>query len=300
MPDETDESRRTASPYATGGGGTRLEHRLGTVLLVRLLTAEPVLELGERAPERVAFQQAPTTSVDDLVATASATAGTSFRLEIAVRRSPKFIRSHEETKALVVALVRADLDAERDSEPLVERRLAVAVSGQQTHAQEIAELAVVARGQSTAEKFIDLIRTPGKFATHSRLDHLIDMVAAALVEISDEDAGSPEHRCWSLLRRLWIMQVDLETGHEDDWTRLVGDLKQVAIESSDDAAAALRDRLEQLSAELARNAGVVDAPLLRRRLHGHIRPDAHVPPAGSTSKRAWQLRVPSLGRDRRR
>ncbi|MCB0021924.1 MAG: hypothetical protein M9936_27605 [Caldilinea sp.] len=282
MPDETDESRRTASPYATGGGGTRLEHRLGTVLLVRLLTAEPVLELGERAPERVAFQQAPTTSVDDLVATASATAGTSFRLEIAVRRSPKFIRSHEETKALVVALVRADLDAERDSEPLVERRLAVAVSGQQTHAQEIAELAVVARGQSTAEKFIDLIRTPGKFATHSRLDHLIDMVAAALVEISDEDAGSPEHRCWSLLRRLWIMQVDLETGHEDDWTRLVGDLKQVAIESSDDAAAALRDRLEQLSAELARNAGVVDAPLLRRRLHGHIRPDAHVPPAGWT------------------
>lgn len=44
MPDETDESRGTASPYGTGGGGTRLEHRLGTVLLVRLLTAEPVLE----------------------------------------------------------------------------------------------------------------------------------------------------------------------------------------------------------------------------------------------------------------
>ncbi|HZJ49674.1 MAG TPA: hypothetical protein VFF07_02215 [Actinomycetota bacterium] len=282
MPDETDKSRHTTSPYSTGGGGTRLEHRLGTVLLVRLLNAEPVLELGERAPDRVAFQQSPATSVDDLVATAIDAAGTSIRLEIAVRRSPKFIRSNEKTKELIAALVRADVDAERRSEPLLERRLAVAVSGQQTHAQEIAELAVVARGQSTSEEFVELIRTPGKFATKSRLDHLIDMVATALVEISDEDAGSPEHRCWSLLRRLWIMQVDLETGHEDDWTRLVSDLKRVALEPSDEAAVALRERLEQLSAELARSAGVVDAASLRRRLHGHIRPDAHVPPAGWT------------------
>lgn len=282
MPDETHETRTTASPYSTGGGGTRLEHRLGTVFLVRLLTAGPVLELGERALYLVAFQQSPATNVDDLVVTASAAGGTSVRLEIAVRRTPKFIRSDQKTRELVAALGRADLDAERDSEPLVERRLAVAVSGHQTHAQEIAELAVVARGQSTADEFVALIRTPRKFATRGRLDHLIDMVAAALVEISDEDAGTPEHRCWSLLRRLWIMQVDLEAGHADDWTRLVGDLKPVALEPSDDAAVALRDRLEQLSAELARNAGVVEAASLRRQLHGHIRPDAHVPPAGWT------------------
>jgi hypothetical protein len=282
MPDETDETRNTASPYSTGGGGTRFEHRLGTVLLVRLLTARPVLELGERAPDRVAFQQSPATSVDDLVVASSAESRTSIRLEIAVRRAPKFIKSDKKTNELVAALVRADLDAERDLDPLVERRLAVAVSGRQAHAQEIAELAVAARGQSTADEFVGLIRTPGKFATRRRLDHLLDLVAAALVEIADEVAGTPEHRCWSLLRRLWIMQVDLEAGHEDEWGRLVGDLKPIALEPSDDAAVALRDRLEQLSAELARNAGVVDAASLRRHLHGHIRPDAHVPPAGWT------------------
>lgn len=282
MPDDTDETRNTASPYSTGGGGTRFEHRLGTVFLVRLLTARPVLELGERAPERVAFQQSPATTVDDLVVTSSPEGGTSIRLEIAVRRAPKFIRSDKKTNELVAALVRADLDAERDSHPLVERRLAVAVSGRQTHAQEIAELAVAARGQSTGDEFVDLIRAPGKFATRRRLDHLLDMVAAALVEIGDEDVGTREHRCWSLLRRLWIMQVDLEVGHEDDWTRLVHDLKPVALDPSDDAAVALRDRLEQLSAELARNAGVLDAVALRRRLHGHIRLDAHVPPVGWT------------------
>jgi len=282
MPDETDERRTAASPYSTGGGGTRFEHRLGTVLLGRLLTAQPVLELGERAPERVAFQQSPATSVDDLVAMASTPGGISIRLEIAVRRTPNFTTSDRQTSKLVAALVRADLAAERESEPLAERRLAVAVSGQQTHAQEIAELAAAARGQSTADEFVELIRTPGKFATRRRLDHLLDMVAAALGEIADQDAGTPEHRCWSLLRRLWIMQVDLEVGHEDDWTRLVADLKAVALESSDDSAVALRDRLEQLSAEFARNAGVVDAAALRRHLHGHTRPDAHVPPTGWT------------------
>lgn len=283
MPDETEGDRTAASPYSTGGGGTRLEHRLGTVFLVRLLTAGSVYELAERAPERVAFQQSPATGVDDLVLTApGADSVSSIRLEIAVRRSPKFIRSDKKTNELVEALVRADLDVERNSDPLIERRLAVAVSGPQTHAQQIAELAVAARGQSNADEFVELIRTPRKFGTRHRLDHLIDMVTAALGEIDNEDTGTPEHRSWSLLRRLWIMQVDLESGHEDDWARLVGDLKPVARNQSQEAALALRDRLEQISAELARNAGVLDAAALRRRLHGEIVLDSHVPPAGWT------------------
>jgi hypothetical protein len=282
MSEHSGETRPASSPYSTGGGGTRLEHRLGTVLLVHLLTAEPLRELGERAPTIVAFQQAPATTVDDLVATTAAPAGQSLRLEIAVRRSPSFVRSNQQTNDLIAALVRADIDAERRGDPLLERRLAVAVSGQQAHTQEIAELAAVARGQSSATEFVELIRTPGRFSTRSRLEHLIDMVASALAIISDDDVGTPEHRCWSLLRRLWILHVDLEAGHEDDWTRLVQPLKVLAVGQSDDEAVALRDRLEQLAAELAQRAGVVDRAALRRLLHGHIRPDAHVPPPGWT------------------
>lgn len=164
MADEAGQEPTAASPYATGGGGTRFEHRLGTVLLVRLLTAQPVFELAEQAPERVAFQQAPAASVDDLVVTARAADGApSVRLDIAVRRTPNFVRSDTKTAELVKALVRADLAAERSADPLVERRLAVAVSGRQTHAQEIAELAVVARGQSNADEFVELVRTPRKW-----------------------------------------------------------------------------------------------------------------------------------------
>lgn len=279
----TEEPRNTASPYSTGGGGTRLEHRLGTVFLVRLLTAGSVGALAERAPERVAFQQSPATSVDDLVLTAPAADGTSsVRLEIAVRRSPKFVKSDKKTRELVADLVRADVDAEGASDQLVERRLVVAVSGQQKHAQEISGLAMTARGQPNADEFFELIRTPGRFAIRGRLDHLLGLVTVALVDIADDDAGTPEHRCWSLLHRLWIMQVDLETSHEVDWTALIDDLKPVALHRSHEAATALRDRLEQLAAEFASSAAVLDASALRRRLHGEIVPDAHYRPAGWT------------------
>jgi len=279
---DSEKHSTTASPYSTGGGGTRLEHRLGAVFLARLLTSAPVLELGERPPTQVAFQQAPTSHVDDLVVTATAADGvSSLRLEIAVRRTPKFIRSHHATKELVAALVAADIEAERDTDTLVERRLAVAVSGSQAHAQELAELAAVARAQNTAEDFFELVCTPRKFASRPRLEQLRDMVAAALLEIPGAP-GSAEHRCWSLLRRLWLMQTQLETGHEDAWTATLDALKRVAIGGSVESAVALRDRLEQLAGEFAKNAGAVDATTLRRHLHGQIAPDAHVPPQGWT------------------
>jgi hypothetical protein len=86
--EEADEQPAAASPHSTGGGGTRLEHRLGTVFLTRLLTAGPVFELGERVPDRVAFQQSPATEVDDLVITARAADGVaSIRLEAAATKA---------------------------------------------------------------------------------------------------------------------------------------------------------------------------------------------------------------------
>ena len=280
MTAELEQGPNAASPYATGGGGTRLEHRLGAVYLARLLTGGPVFELGERALTRVAFQQSPAARIDDLVVTAASADGMSWvRLDIAVRRTPKFILSDKKTGDLVAALVAADVDAESEMDTQVERRLAVAVSGFQKHAQEISELAVVARSQPTAEEFFALVRTPRKFATRPRLEHLLGMVAAALSE-SHGLPGSAEQRCWSLLRRLWLMQTQLETGHEDAWTATLDDLRHVAIAGSLDSAAALRDRLEQLAGAFARNAGSVDATTLRRHLHGKLAPGTHVAPVG--------------------
>lgn len=56
MVEDSDKQPGTASPYSTGGGGVRLEHRVGALFLARMLTGRAVTELGGRAPARVAFQ----------------------------------------------------------------------------------------------------------------------------------------------------------------------------------------------------------------------------------------------------
>ncbi|WP_421118565.1 hypothetical protein ACE2AJ_14470 [Aquihabitans daechungensis] len=264
-------AQTSASPYSTGGGGVRLEHRLGAVYLARLLTNGAVSLLGDRPPTRVAFQQSPATSVDDLVIDSDDSSGEPSRqVQIAVRRTPKFVKSDVNTQKLVLALVQADLAAERAADPLVEVGLAIAVSGQQVHVREVADLAVVARNQPGATEFFALIDEPKKFATKRRLSHLRDMVAVALSDIGDAEAGTAEHRTWSLLRRLSTIELDLEPGREAGWTALVDTLVPIARDRSTDEAVAIRDRLEQLAGEFAQTAASVDAVMLRRRLHGAI------------------------------
>lgn len=278
--DESKQTTPTVSPYSTGGGGTRFEHRLGALFLARVLTGTSVSELGEHVPRQVAFQQGAETTVDDLVLTAPLTDGQSaVRLEIAVRRAPKFVISDKKTNELVLALVQADLAAERTTDLSTQRRFAVAVSGHPTHAREVTELGVVARAQPSAEAFFNLVMTPGAFAVRRRLLHIREMVASAIEQIDDCD-GTAEHRCWSLLNRLWVIEADIEAGQESDWTALIDNLKPVAISRTQESATGLRDRLEQLSAELSRASGTVDRQTLRRRLHGVINPDTPVRPPG--------------------
>lgn len=286
-------AKKSASPYSTGGGGVRFEHRVGAVFLARLLTQSAVSELGERIATSVAFQQAPRTTVDDLVVCADMGEGEPrVRLEIAVRRRPNFVRSHDDTQSLIRGLVKADLAAERSPDPLGEVRLGVSISGQQAQASEVAELAAVARNQRSANEFFELVRTPGKFASKGRLEQLLGMVSSAMTELAEPVVAIPEYRCWRLLQRLSIIALDVELGHDDDWTALVDQLEPLAHDHSSDAAWGLREQLDHLAGEFAQTAGVIELPMLRRRLHGAIDPGAFSPPPG------WE-RLKSLDREAR-
>lgn len=272
MPPETGK-KQTPSPYATGGGGGTLEHRLGALLLTRLLTGGPIAALNDLAPVHVAFQQTPTSIVDDFVATAPTADGTTtIRVAIAARRHPAFITSDKKTNELIATLVAADLAAEADTDPATVDRLCIAVSAWNNGAKQVAELADVARSNTNADDFYRDISTPGKYKTSGRLTHLTAMVEPALKNLDQPGAGTGKHRTFRLLQRLWIWQVQLETGREEDWTRLAADLTPVTIDRTLVQGAALRDRLAQVAAELAKVSGRVDADTLATRLVGHLAP----------------------------
>jgi hypothetical protein len=233
-------------------------------------------ELGERRPARVKFQQAPSSAVDDLVVEADTGTGERcIRLSIACRTRPLFTRRNEKTKELFVSLVRADLAADDSSD--VEERIAIAVSGHQGGAKEVAKLAALARNQSDATAYTSLVSEPYRFnaSLRERLSHLKDLVENALTRISTSDSVSVDHRCWSLLKRLYILSLELEPPSEGDWTALVDLLKPWSRDGTIQSARALRNELESLAGEYAQTGAVIDVSTLRRRLHNFIDPTAH-------------------------
>jgi hypothetical protein len=240
-------------------------------------------ELGERTPSRVDFQQSGTSAVDDLVlVTDAGHNGRSIHLAIACRRRPLFTGANAKTKKLFVKLVQADLVA--DNSPDVEDRIAIAVSGHQGGAREVAELAGLARNQSDAAAYFSLINCPGRFSAklRSRLSHLTDLVKNALASIDASDTDSIEYRCWSLLRRLYILSPELEPSDDGDWAALADLLKPWSVDKTATSAIALRNEIYSLAGEFAQDAASKDANALRRRLHNFIDPTAHRSSVGWT------------------
>ncbi|NUK53832.1 hypothetical protein HRW14_26895 [Streptomyces lunaelactis] len=99
-----------ASPYATGGGGTVLEHAYGGALLARLLQQGPVRGLGDDVtPIEVRFQQAASVPVDDLVVVGQCATG-ERALFVGVRRNPTIGASSPAFVSLLVDYLRMVVD----------------------------------------------------------------------------------------------------------------------------------------------------------------------------------------------
>ncbi len=273
------------NPYATGGGGVTFEHRVGALYLARLITSSPLSELDERTVRRVAFQQAPSSVVDDLVVTATSDDDTTpIRLAIACRRRPQFTRGNAKTKQLFAQLVRASKAAEDNRD--VDHRLAIVVAGNQGGAQEVSDLAGVARNQHDPAEFFALINDSGQFSTklRNRLAHLRDLVDLAQASIGEPDVSADE-RCWRLLTQLRVLRLSVEPSDDQSWVDLIGLLKPWAAGGTTASAIALRNHLEALAAEYAQTAAAVDAGLVRRRVHSSIDTAAHRKSEGWTRLR---------------
>ena len=219
-------AKRHASPYATGGGGTVLEHAYGAVLLAALLQRSPVRGLGDDVtPVGVEFQQGANQPVDDLHVIGECPTGTRL-LSVGVRRdptigarSPTFVNLLADYLRLLVNR-REDIDADR-------WRLGLAVAAPHTASAEVATLAWIARRQRSNERFRAAVTTPrattGK--VRQRLASLDAAVTAAATEAGIRP-GAPK-LTWPLLRALRIIHLSLEGDDPTDRSRVITDLMRV-------------------------------------------------------------------------
>lgn len=264
--DDEASSPQGASPYATGGGGVTFERKVAVQYLAHLLVGDGTTQIGDgRHVMSVAFQQAPSHPVDDLVIEAKRPdeSEPSLVLALAVRRSLNLVKSHEPTRKLMRQFVHAAAQAPADG---TEYRLGLVVSQQQSHAKELGELANLAAGQSKPRDFFELIRTPGRFSAGiiNRLDHLKRLVKDAL---DNSNEILIEERTWQILSRLTVSMPRLEAPDETDWQDVVNRLKPIVRDSDLTTASRLRDRLFELASSYPSRAAKVDLRMLQRDTH---------------------------------
>ena len=260
-----------ASPYATGGGGITFERKVAVQFLAHMLTGTSVGEFaGARGVVRVAFQQAPSESADDIVLDTALPdePSPSLVIALAVRRTPKLVQSDEDARKLIRKLVQAGVAEPADGP---DHRLGLVVAGRQTHAAQLSQLADTAAKQTDARRFFRLVTTPGKFdkSHRSRLGQLCSLVQHALEDLGESAHARDlvEQHTWRLLTNLVVLMPRLEAPENTDWTRVADTLMAVVPDAEPAAAFGLRDRLVALANDYAPAAAEVALNNLRRSVH---------------------------------
>ena len=260
-----------ASPYATGGGGITFERKVAVQFIAHMLAGTAVDEVaGARRVVRVAFQQAPFESADDIVLNTALPdePSPSLVIAIAVRRAPKLVQSDRNAQKLIRQLVQAVITEPADGP---DRRLGLVVAGPQTHVTQLSKLADIAAKQTDSQRFFHLVTTSGKFraSLRSRLDQLCSLVQHALQNLGKSVPARDlvEQRTWQLLTNLVVHMPRLEAPDDTDWTRVADTLTAVVPDAHPAAASSLRDRLAALANDYAPAAAEVDLKTLRRDVH---------------------------------
>lgn len=272
-----------ASPVSTGGGGVTFERKVAAFYLAQLLIGDSSGLGPSRVVVKVAFQQAPEFTVDDLVVGAAVEGEDkpSVVLAVAARRTPNVVDSDEKSQGLFRAFVQQVLNMPEDGPEL---RLGLAVAGPQDHAQQLAVLAALAEGQSGPGGFFGLVRTPQKFDSRvrGRLVQVEKLVRRGLIDLGlpKPSADVVEQRVWELLSRLVVWMPRVETADDTDWSALGTSLKPVSRGGDLYGGTLLRDRLLTLADDWAPVAAKVNVSMLRRAVHDLLDSAAHRHRAG--------------------
>ncbi|MFI8633691.1 hypothetical protein ACIGEP_13960 [Microbacterium sp. NPDC077663] len=268
-----DDEVPVVNPYAGGGGGSTLGHRVATSYLADMLLGAGRPETDELPVVRLAFQTNPKEPVDDLRVEAER-GEDRVVVHVAARRAPQFIKSHPKTAELVGTLL-DQIDTFSDDERAY---VAVAVAGMTAAQREVQLLASLARDNATEADFHAQVHEPKRHAgSANRYTHLSGLVERARPMASQDEL---RRLVWSLLNRLWILNFLVESDDETDWVEIGNRLSPLARAGK--SGADVRNDLHSARAtQFDQKGTVVDLPLLRRKIHSVLSSDA------GRSRAAW-------------
>lgn len=264
----------TINPYAGGGGGTVLAHRIATSYFADLLLGAGRPETDELPVVSVAFQTNPIDPVDDLRVEAERD-GDRVVVHVAARRTPNFTKSHKKTAELVGTLL-DQIDTFGDNDRAY---VAVALVGMANPHREVQRLASLARDNKSEPAFHAQVHEKRRHkGLAKRYEHLTGLVSKARPNVAK---GNLRELVRSLLSRLWILDFRVESDDETDWVQIGNRLDQLARNGK--TGVDVRDRLHSACATQFDQMGtVVDRSLVRRKIHSVLSSEA------GRSKAAWE------------
>lgn len=264
-----------ASPYSTGGGGVRLEHRYAATLLAALLAEGPVSGLGDDiAPLVVRLQASHISPVDDVVVEGRTADGRTRRISIGVRRAPRLTSGDEKSIPLVRSFLRV-VTEHWDEVEAGRWMVALAVSGSSPGVEQTDRLAEIAQSVSSVGEFQEVLARPARAndAVRDRWKHLKALAKAAATGdpvLSDTDTDTDtDELTWRWLWALRVQRMRLEGTDNSDRTTAVSALQRVVTDEAVETADNVFGKLAELAGGWAASAAGVDQAMVRRALSGY-------------------------------
>ena len=259
------EAEPGVSPYASGGGGTVLEHLYGAILLSSLLVGDPVTELGDDATAvSLRFQGRALSPVDDLIVSGSARDRQERRAAIGVRRAPDLTSSDTKTARLLAGYVR--MVAERWDDVTAGRwRLYLAVVVPSPAVNQLRELTVTASAATDEAGFRAEVGRPRRVdqSVRDRLVHVDALIASAAKQAGTAAAGIEAGTLtWRVLHSMKVRVLRLEGGDTADRTHAVSRLRLLTPEGTAAAGDDLFARIAELAGQYASTGAEVNAEQL--------------------------------------
>lgn len=257
-----------ASPYSTGGGGTRLEHSYAACLIASFLAGEALTELGDSvAVDTIRLQASDSSDVDDILVVGRDHHGQTHHASIAVRRNPALTASDSTS----VPLIRDFIAIATGHWPAVSAgrwRIVLAVSTNANAIIQLGALAELARSLPGADALARRLSEPGRTNSELRVrhEHLVALVAQASAGLVAAAGLSVPELTWRMLFCLRTRSLRLERTDRTGRTIAVSALQRLLHNGTPAAADALFSRLEEEVGRWAPQAAVLTQSVVRHAL----------------------------------
>ncbi len=257
-----------ASPYSTGGGGVRLEHRYVACLLSAFIAGESVAELGDSVDlDCIRLQASDISDVDDIVLEGRDGNGVTHRASVAARRSPSLTPKDVASVPLIRDYLRVVLQHWHEVEAGT-WKLVLAVSSPAKAVSELAELTTLAASVPSGSHLRERFTQPGRTssALRKRFDALVALTASAAADLAVPFGVGHDELTWRLLAHLRVRSLRLERGDHTDRTVAINALSRALRAQTPQVANSLFARLDELAGEWAAEGAVLTQGIIRRRL----------------------------------